>query len=146
MEAKASCTICWYALWSKPNWEDQNVLLLVTILKNYHDVESLMLAFLEFGITGSTIIEGKGMGTVLAQQPLLQTMNDLFPGADKSSYVVISVGQKDNIKRCEKWANNAFRLNDSPASGILFTIALNDVFGIANNVSSGETLSDNTVT
>ena len=112
------------------------MLLLVTILKSYKDVEDLMLGFVEFEIKGSTVIKGEGMGSILSQQPLLTTLDTLFPNADRSSYTVLSVGSRARINECMEWARTQFNLENKQGSGMMFTIDVDSVLGLAENLSS----------
>ncbi len=104
--------------------------LLVTILKNYRNVESVLLGFVEFDVTGATILEGKGMGQLLGDVPIMAGLRGLFPGSAHDSYVIIAAMKKERVQGCIELIENICGPMDSPSAGIIFSLPIGALRGM----------------
>jgi len=104
--------------------------LLVTILKNYRKVESVLLGFVELDVTGATVIEGKGMGQLLGDVPIMADLRGLFPGSAHDSYVIIAAMESERVKKCIELIEGICGPMDSPSAGILFSLPITTIRGM----------------
>ena len=110
--------------------------LLVTILKEYRHVEELMLGFVELEVSGSTVIEGSGMGEILGNLPILSSVRQLFPNSGASSQVVLTVTNEQKASQCITFIREQFNLDTQPGIGIVFSLPLAHAFGLSDAVST----------
>ena len=107
--------------------------LLITIIKDYKKVEEILLGFIEIEVTGSTVIEGKGMGQLLGDVPILASLRGLFPGSAVDSYVILTVADESRVvKACELIEKVCGSMN-KPSEGVLFSVPVNRVRGLTKS-------------
>jgi nitrogen regulatory protein P-II 1 len=108
------------------------MVLLVCILKDYRLVEDILLAFVEQGVSGATVLEGRGMGQIIANElPIFAGLRGLFPGAAVDSHVIISAMPRGKAFACLDLVERLAGPFDQPGSGIVFTIPLERTVGAA---------------
>lgn len=109
------------------------MVLLICILKNYRQVEELLLGFLDLDITGATVVDARGMGQLLIQEhPLFVGTRDLFPGAAGDSHLVFSV---TSAARAQLGLALLERITGPLArggSGVAFTVPIGQTAGLAS--------------
>lgn len=111
------------------------MLLLVCILKDYRLVEALLLGFVEEGVTGATVLEGRGMGQILGNEvPLFASLRGLFPGAGAESHVVFSAMTAEKAARCLDLVSRVCGNLDEPGAGVAFTVRLETMLGLAPEI------------
>ncbi len=108
--------------------------LVVTILKNYHDVETLLLGMVELDISGSTVIEGTGMGGVLGNLPILSGIQRMFPNASRPSHVVLTVTDELKAQECMTYAVQKLNLSAESSAGIMFSLPLAHAVGLTHPI------------
>ena len=107
--------------------------LLITIIKDYKKVEEILLGFIEIEVTGSTVIEGKGMGQLLGDVPIHASLRGLFPGSAVDSYVILTVEDASRVmKACELIEKVCGSMN-KPSEGVLFSVPVNRVRGLTKS-------------
>ena len=105
--------------------------LLVCILKDYRLIQNLLLGFVEHGVTGATVLEGRGMGQILGSElPIFADLRGLFPGSAVESHVVLAVIRQGRSEVCLDLVERLAGPFDQPGSGIVFTVPLNRVIGL----------------
>tara|TARA_B100001093_G_scaffold437911_1_gene437051 strand:+ start:2359 stop:2733 length:375 start_codon:yes stop_codon:yes gene_type:complete len=104
--------------------------LLVTIIKDYKKVEDLLLAFVGIEITGSTILEGKGMGQLLGDVPIMADLRGLFPGSGLDSYLVLTVLDASKLAPALDLVEKICGKMENPSEGIAFSVPIGQVRGI----------------
>ncbi len=109
--------------------------LLVCIVKEHHLVEEILTGFLELGIRGATVIDGRGMGQILSTDvPIFAGFKALFPGGSSGTYMIYSVvGQglvNEAIKLTEEICGNL----DKAGAGFIFTVPVKRVKGLAKEI------------
>jgi nitrogen regulatory protein P-II 1 len=109
--------------------------LLVCIVKEHHQVEAILTGFLELGIRGATVIDGRGMGQILSSDvPIFAGFKSLFPGGTSGTYMIYSVVDSaivdDVIAITEEVCGNL----ESAGSGFLFTLPVNRAVGFAKEI------------
>ena len=98
----------------------QNYHAFVCIFKDYKRLEALLLACIEQGLPGGTLIDSRGMGQILCQDiPLFIHLRDRFPAADGDSYLFLSVVTDDQLEVCFELAE---RLGQQTSQGVAFSL------------------------
>lgn len=113
--------------------------LLVAVINQEEKLDEILSGFLELGITGATIIGSEGMGRVLSHDiPIFAGLQTLIARSRPQNQTIFSV-----IKDEEK-AEGAIALLqeicgdlDDPATGIVFTIPVDRVIGLAPELGEG---------
>jgi len=108
--------------------------LLVTILKDYSKVEDVLLAFVELDITGTTVLEGQGMGQLIGNVPIFAGLRGLFPGSAHDSYVLLTAMKEHQVAQCIESIETLCGPLGAPSTGIVFTIPIGDVRGIKDKI------------
>lgn len=113
--------------------------LLVAVINQEEKLDEIMAGFLELGITGATIINSEGMGRVLSHDiPIFAGLQTLIARSRPQNQTIFSV-----IREEEKVAAAIALLQeicgnfDSPATGIVFTVPVNHVEGLAPELGDG---------
>ncbi len=104
--------------------------LLVTIIKDYKKVEDLLLAFVGIEITGSTILEGKGMGQLLGDVPIMADLRGLFPGSGLDSYLILTVLDSSKLTPALDLVEKICGKMENPSEGIAFSVPIGQVRGV----------------
>lgn len=108
------------------------MVLLVCILKDYRQVEELLLGLLELDITGATVLEARGMGQLLVQEhPLFVGARDLFPGAARDSHMIVSVTDAPRSRAALDLLGRIAGPLDRGGAGIAFTVPIGQSVGLA---------------
>lgn len=108
------------------------MVLLVCILKDYRLVEDVLLAFVEAGVTGATVIEARGMGQIICNElPIFAGLRGMFPGAAMDSHVITSVMPRGKAFTCLDLVERIAGPFDQPGSGIVFTLPVERVVGLS---------------
>lgn len=107
--------------------------LLVAVINQEEKLDEILSGFLELGITGATIIGSEGMGRVLSHDiPIFAGLQTLIARSRPRNQTLFSV-----IEEEEKAADAIALLQeicgdlDDPATGIVFTVPVNRVEGLA---------------
>jgi hypothetical protein len=109
--------------------------LLVLVLKDHHQVEEILTGFLELGLRGATVVEGRGMGQILSTEvPIFAGFKTLFPGGNAGTYMILSVVDHgildDAISLAEEICGDFSRAG----TGFLFTLPVGRVKGLARAI------------
>ena len=112
--------------------------LLIAVINQEERLDDILSGFLELGITGATIIESEGMGHVLSHDiPIFAGLQTLISRSRPQNTTIFSV-----IDSEEKVEGAIALLQDicgdlgDPATGIVFTIPVNRVAGLAPELGS----------
>ena len=114
--------------------------LLVVVVNEEEKVEDLLGQFLDLGVTGATIIRSEGMGRVLSHDmPVFAGLQTLMTRSRPRNTTILSVIETQPLlDRAVKAAEEVCGDFESPATGILFTIKLDRVVGLAPGLDRGE--------
>jgi nitrogen regulatory protein PII len=106
--------------------------LLVFILNNEEYLEEVLEAYVEAGITGSTILDSEGMGRFLAYEvPLFEGFKDFMKGNRPYNKTILSVVKDiEVVKRAKELVDEVVGGLDQPGSGIMFTVPVDWVAGL----------------
>jgi len=107
--------------------------LFVCVLNRPEAVEDVVAAFLEIGVTGCTIIDTKGMGKVISQDiPIFAGFKNMFAGARESNVTIFSVMDSAIVDKAIEIIEETYTSFSEPSTGIVFTIPINKVRGLAS--------------
>ncbi len=109
--------------------------LLVCIVKDHHQVEEMLEGFLELGIRGATVVDGRGMGQILATEvPIFAGFKALFPGGASGTYMIFSVVDQEHVEKAIRLAEEICASIDKAGAGFLFTVPVSRVRGLAEEI------------
>ena len=108
--------------------------LLVSILKQTQPLSDIMAGFANTGITGSTVINGTGMGRVLMQTKatlqLSDQINKVITDLESSNNIILTVIQdKETLDKAIEIVKSFCGDLCEPGKGILFALPLEVVEG-----------------
>ncbi len=110
--------------------------LLTVILKDATKVNNILRELAEEGVSGGTIIDGKGMGEAIADMsdlPMFNMLRGLFSDEEETACKIIMFVMKDEqIVEARKTIKRIVNLKE-PNSGIMFEIPLTYVSGLSDN-------------
>jgi len=109
--------------------------LLLCVVKDYHQRDMILEGFLELGITGATVIEAHGMAQVLSKDvPIFAGLSTLFPRATSDSHLILSVLDTSKLDQAIRLVEDVCGDFDEPGSGILFTVPISSMRGMAKEI------------
>lgn len=117
------------------NAHENPMQLLVIVVKDHRQVEAILTGFLEIGLRGATVIDVRGMGQIIsAEIPIFTGFKSLFPGWGADTYMITSVIDPDSRKEAFQLAREVCGNFESPGSGIMFTLPVCHVEGLAEEI------------
>lgn len=112
--------------------------LLIAVVNEAEKLDEILSAFVELGVTGATIVRSEGMGRLVSHDvPIFAGLGALAARSRPQNQMIFSV-----IREPEK-VEGAIRLLqeicgslDNPATGIVFTIPVTSVVGLAPEIGT----------
>lgn len=115
--------------------------LLVIVINDPTNVSKILKKFLEIDIRGATIIDSKGMGRILSTEiPAFSSLRKFLSGAENEveNHTIFSVIRtEETLQRAIDEINKIINF-EKPGSGIMFTISVISVYGLAPAISKGD--------
>jgi nitrogen regulatory protein P-II 1 len=110
--------------------------LLVFICNQPDKLEEVLEGFLEVGVTGATVVDTVGMGQILSTEvPIFAGFRSMFRGASTVNKTILSVvDEPGKVKEALAIIEEIFGGLDRPGSGIVFTIPIENVRGLAPEI------------
>jgi nitrogen regulatory protein P-II 1 len=109
--------------------------LLFCVVKDYRQRDMILEGFLELGITGATIVDAHGMAQVLSKDvPIFAGLSSLFPRGSSDSSLILSVLDTSKRDDAVRLIEDVLGNFDAPGSGILFTVKIAYVRGLAEEI------------
>ena len=116
--------------------EKEPLQLLFCIVKDYRKLDMILEGFIEMGITGATVVDARGMAQVLRNDvPIFAGLATLFPGGTDDSKIILSVLETSKLKNVVQLVEDVCGNFDLPGSGIMFTVPVAFVHGLAREFS-----------
>jgi nitrogen regulatory protein PII len=114
--------------------------LLVCVINDEEKLDTIMSGFLELGVTGATIIRSEGMGRLVSQGlPVMAGLQSLGSRSRPSNITVFSVIENgETVSAAVDLIEGTLGDLHHPGTGIVFTVPLNHVTGLADKWSPGE--------
>jgi nitrogen regulatory protein PII len=106
--------------------------LLVLGLNNEEYLEEVLEAYIEAGVTGSTILDSEGMGRFLTYEvPLFAGFKEFMKGNKPYNKTIISVIRNDRtVEKVKKLLDDIVGGLDNPGTGIMFTVPVDWASGL----------------
>lgn len=109
--------------------------LFICILKDYRLIEDVLLAFVEAGVTGATMVDGRGMGQLIGSElPVFAGLRGLFPGSAADSHLVIAAVRGERLDACFEIVQRLAGPLDSPGAGIAFALPISRIEGLKSEI------------
>jgi len=106
--------------------------LLLAVINDAEKLDEILSGFLELGITGATIIDSQGMGQLLTHDiPIFAGLNTLISRSRPQNRTIFSVVEDEKIEPALALLQDVCGELDRPATGIVFTIPVDRVVGLA---------------
>jgi nitrogen regulatory protein PII len=111
--------------------------LLVAVINHVEQVDDILAGFVELGITGATIVNSEGMGHVLSHEvPIFAGLRSLTARSRPSNQTLFSVIEDDKVDAAIALIQEVCGSLESPGAGIVFTIPVARVVGLAPELDS----------
>ena len=109
--------------------------LLVFVLNNEEYLEEVLEAYVEAGITGSTILDSEGMGRVLTYEvPLFAGFKDFMKGNRPYNKTILSVVKDDEVvRKAKQLVDEVVGGLENPGTGIMFTLPVDWAAGLVQD-------------
>ena len=106
--------------------------LLVFVLNDEELLEEVMEAYIEAGITGSTILDSEGMGRFLSYEvPLFSKFKDFMKGNKPYNKTIFSVIHSDEvINKAKELVDEIVGGLENTGAGIMFSIPVDWAVGL----------------
>lgn len=107
--------------------------LLVAVINQPEALDDILSGFLELGITGATVINSEGMAHVLTHDiPLFAGIQTLISRSRAQNYTIFSViDEGEKVDAAFAVIQDVCGSLDEPGTGIMFTIPVTRVVGVA---------------
>ena len=114
--------------------------LLIAVINQEDRLDDILSGFLELGITGATVIDSEGMGHVLSHDiPIFAGLHTLINRARPQNQTIFSVIDSDEkVEGAIALLQEICGDMDDPATGIVFTIPVSRVTGLAPELGAGD--------
>ncbi len=111
--------------------------LLICIIKDYRKLDELLLGLVEIGVTGGTIVEGRGMGQVIGTElPIFASLRGLFPGSAQDSHLLLCAINDDLVAPSLQMIERILGSLSQPGTGIAFTLPIDQILGLKPEIAS----------
>ncbi|MEX2583064.1 MAG: P-II family nitrogen regulator [Gemmatimonadota bacterium] len=110
--------------------------LLIAVINQEHKLDEILSGLVELGITGATIIGSEGMGRVLSHDiPIFAGLEALASRSRPQNQTIFSVIREDEkVEGVIRLLKEICGDLEDPATGIVFTIPVNRVVGLAPEI------------
>lgn len=114
--------------------------LLIAVINQEEKLDEILSGMVELGITGATIISSEGMGRVLSHDvPIFAGLGTLASRSRPRNQTIFSViREEEKVEGVLNLLREICGDLDNPATGIAFTIPINQVVGLAPELEDGE--------
>jgi nitrogen regulatory protein PII len=111
--------------------------LLIAVINHVEQVDDILAGFVELGITGATVVNSEGMGRVLSHDvPIFAGLRSLLSRSRPTNQTLFSVIDDDKVDAAISLIQEVCGSLDSPGAGIVFTIPVSRVVGLAPELDS----------
>lgn len=107
--------------------------MLVCVVNQEEKLNDILSGFLELGVTGATVINSEGMGRVLSHEvPVFAGLQTLISRSRPQNSTIFSVIESpEKLEAAIAMVQEVCGNLDDPATGILFTVPVGRVLGLA---------------
>lgn len=109
--------------------------LLVCILNEPDYLHDVLVAFVEAGVTSSTVIESQGMGRILSQDvPIFAGFRHLFAGSKPFNHTIFAVVDDHAITvEVTRLVRDVLRDVEETSKGIVFSVPVSSFIHLAGD-------------
>ena len=108
--------------------------LLVCVIDHEDHLDAILSGFVELGVTGATLIKSEGMGRALEDLPVFAGLQSLLAQSRPQNTTVLSVIKDELLGAAVAHVKAVADDLAAPGTGIMFTIALDQVVGLARGL------------
>jgi nitrogen regulatory protein P-II 1 len=109
--------------------------LLCCFVKKEQKIEEILTGFLDLGITGATVLDGRGMGEIISVDvPIFAGLRSFFPRGNIHTFIILSVLEHNQIDDAISLIHEVCGNLAEPGTGIVFTLPLTGVYGLAHEI------------
>lgn len=109
--------------------------VLVAVINHVEQMDDILAGFVELGITGATLLNTEGMGHVLSHDvPIFAGLRSLTTRSRPSNQTLFSVIDDDKVDAAIGLIREVCGSLDEPGVGIVFTVPLSRVEGLASEL------------
>lgn len=106
--------------------------LLVAVINDAEKLDAILSGFIELGITGATILNSEGMGSLISQEiPIFAGLKTLISHSRPQNRMIFSVLPEEAVDGAIALLQEVVGSLDAPATGIAFTLPVERVVGLA---------------
>ncbi|NIN11572.1 MAG: hypothetical protein GTN62_08720 [Gemmatimonadales bacterium] len=128
------------ALWPRRSENDTDLPmeLLVCVINREEKLADILSGFLELGVTGATVISSEGMGRLVKKDlPVFAGLQTVLSGTRPHNTTIFSVIEsKEKLEAAVKLIRDTCGDLGSPGTGIVFTVPVSQVVGLAPELGS----------
>lgn len=109
-----------------------DVRLLVAVINEPEKMDEILSGFIELGITGATIVNSEGMGSLLSHDiPIFAGLQTLISGSRPQNRMLLSVVATEIVDSALALLQDVMGNLAAPATGIAFILPVERVVGLA---------------
>jgi nitrogen regulatory protein PII len=117
--------------------------LLVAVINHEEMLDDILAGFIELGITGATVVRSEGMGRVLSHDvPIFAGVRSLTARSRPTNQTVFSVVDDEKVDAAIALIQEICGSLDTPGAGIVFTIPITRVIGLAAELETDGAMED----
>ena len=106
--------------------------LLIAVINQEEKLDEILSGLVELGVTGATIINSEGMGRVLSHDiPIFAGLETLASRSRPQNQTIFSVIRDEKVDGVIELLQEICGNLDDPATGIVFTLPVSRVVGLA---------------
>jgi nitrogen regulatory protein PII len=109
--------------------------LVVIVLNKPEHLEDLLMAFLEIGVSGATVVDGVGMGRILSHDvPVFTGLRSAFPGTSPVNKTIWVVAGDDMIDDIPTAVDDVCGGFEGPGTGLVFVLPVEVARGVGKGI------------
>jgi len=114
------------------------VQLLIAVINREEKLDEILSGFLELGVSGATIIASEGMGRVVSRDiPIFAGLDQLAAFSRPQNQTILTVLRDEKVDEVIAMLQEITGNLEDPATGIVMTVPLARVVGLAPEIGDG---------
>jgi len=110
--------------------------LVVIVLNNIERLDDLLSAFLEIGVSGSTVVDSVGMGRILSHDvPVFAGLSSAFPGTSPVNKTIFTVTPDTLVDDVLTVIEDVCGTFEESGTGLVFVLPVDTVRGIGTGLN-----------
>jgi nitrogen regulatory protein PII len=125
--------------WPIPRGLSKVMELLVCVINREERLDEILSGFLELGITGATVVNSEGMGRLVTNGvPVVAGLQSLLQQSRPHNTMIFSViDSPEKLQAVIDMLQGLLGELEGPGTGIVFTVPVSRVVGLADELPSG---------